>query len=213
MDIKIVFNLDQVGGVNGMTNNTIVCEQDMSPPASNDAESAQMTNQLATCIQLYSNLITEISYAYGSDYVPFMNQGEIITGLYEKNETPYGHTVQDSIAYVDLDYVHEISKGALGALLHYSVAYEELATPEISSSELQIFPIPSDGNLNLSIEPFVGHPVEITIYDLSGAISHQFAIPALLDEHNISLKYLHPGVYFLCLESQNKSFYKRILLK
>ncbi|NQX98943.1 MAG: M28 family peptidase, partial [Flavobacteriales bacterium] len=30
MDIKLVFNIDEVGGVNGMTNNTIVCERDQS---------------------------------------------------------------------------------------------------------------------------------------------------------------------------------------
>ena len=57
-----------------------------------------MTNELATCIALYSSLNTEISYAYSSDYIPFENNGEIITGLYEKNVTPHSHSSTDIIA-------------------------------------------------------------------------------------------------------------------
>jgi len=213
MDIKIVFNIDQVGGVNGMTNNTIICEQDMSPPSSNDAQSALMTNELATCIELYSNLMTEISYAYGSDYVPFMNQGEIITGLYEKNQTPYAHTIQDSIEYIDLDYVYEITKGSLGALSHFAIAYEELAIPENESNDLNVFPIPSDGYLTLSIESLVGQPIDLTISNISGAISHKTRISSLNVEQIVDIMHLGPGAYLLYIEAQNQRYYKQIFLK
>ncbi|MFT6983611.1 MAG: Zn-dependent M28 family amino/carboxypeptidase, partial [Crocinitomicaceae bacterium] len=85
MDIRLVFNIDQVGGTAGMTNDIIVCERDESPPVSNNAASATATTELANCIEFYSTLNTEFYFAYGSDYVPFMNNGEIVTGLYEKN--------------------------------------------------------------------------------------------------------------------------------
>src|SRR5690606_39274638 len=39
MDIKLVFNLDEVGGVAGMTNNTITCERDTGSPTTNNAAS------------------------------------------------------------------------------------------------------------------------------------------------------------------------------
>lgn len=124
MDIKLVLNLDEVGGMSTMSNNTIVCERDEDMvPSGNNAASAIVTNQLATCVGLYSSLNTEISYAYASDYVPFENNGEIITGLYEKNESPYPHTANDFLANMDPVYVYEVGKGATGAVMFFAEAY------------------------------------------------------------------------------------------
>src|SRR5690606_32259416 len=121
LDIKLVLNIDEVGGVNGMTNNTIVCERDQSnTPSTNNAASNTATNQLATCIELYSNLNTEISYAYASDYIPFEDNNEIITGLYEYNETPYAHGPNDVLANMDTNYLYEVTKGTLGAALFFA---------------------------------------------------------------------------------------------
>ncbi len=133
LDILLVFNLDQIGGVNGEANDTIVCEQDMAPSSTtstNNAASAVKTQELATCIGLYSNLLTEIDYTYGSDYMPFEANGEIITGLYEKLDfnNPFTHTPNDFISNMDLDYLFQITKGSLGAALHFSVAYQAPCT-------------------------------------------------------------------------------------
>ena len=105
MDIKLVFNIDEVGGVNDKTNDTIVCELDTSNPESNNAASEAVTKRLATCMTLYSNLKTEISNAYASDYIPFENAGFIITGLFEKNESPVNHTAKDDLTHMDVGYV------------------------------------------------------------------------------------------------------------
>lgn len=127
MDIKLVLNIDEVGGVAGMNNNTIVCERDLnSPPSSNNAASAIATQEMANCFGLYSNLQTEMSYAYASDYMPFENNGEVITGLYEKNESPHPHTASDILENMDPDYVYEVTKGALGAALHFAVGVAPL---------------------------------------------------------------------------------------
>lgn len=123
MDIKIVFNIDEVGGIAGMTNNIIVCERDTGNPPGNNAQSNVMTNELATCVGLYSNLQTEISYAYASDYMPFEENGEIITGFYEKNESPYPHTINDSLSKLDVNYVFEVGKASLGGTMHFAEAY------------------------------------------------------------------------------------------
>lgn len=125
MDIKLVFNIDEVGGVSWATNNTIVCERDEGSPAGNNAQSAIVTDQLAVCTGLYSNLNTEISFAYGSDYVPFEENGEVITGFYEKNETPYAHTSNDLLVNMDPVYVHEVGKAATGATLFFAEAYDQ----------------------------------------------------------------------------------------
>ena len=140
MDIKVVFNIDEVGGVNGMTNNTIVCEQDEGAPTANNAQSSIYTNELATCVGLYSSLSTEISYAYASDYMPFEDNGEIITGFYEKNESPYPHTINDSLSKMDPVYAHEVGKAAMGGTLHFAQAFG--ATP-ITASACSSYTSPS----------------------------------------------------------------------
>lgn len=123
LDVKLMFNIDEVGGVNGMTNNTIVCERDEGSPSSNNAQSAVITDELSVCVGLYSNLIAEISFAYSSDYMPFENNGEIITGFYEKNISPVNHTSNDFLINMDPAYFFEVTKAAIGASLHYAVAH------------------------------------------------------------------------------------------
>lgn len=170
LDIKVLLNIDQVGGVNGMVNNKIVCERDESPPSSNDAQSAEMTNQLATCTQLYSNLQTEISFAYGSDYVPFMSSNYIVTGFYEKNETSHAHTATDFITNMDVSYVHQISKAAMGAMLHYAIAYETIGLPELLSSEIEMYPNPVEEVLTIALSESEGLNGSISIYSLTGSL-------------------------------------------
>lgn len=123
LDIKLMFNIDEVGGVNGMTNNTIICERDEGAPLSNNAQSAIITDELAVCVGLYSSLNTEISYAYSSDYMPFEDNGEIITGFYEKNINPNTHTATDFLINMDPTYFFEVTKAAIGASLHYAIAH------------------------------------------------------------------------------------------
>lgn len=170
MDIKVLFNLDQVGGINGMLNNTIVCERDESSPSSNDAQSAAMTNQLATCTQLYSNLQTEISFAYASDYIPFMSNNYVVTGFYEKNETTHAHTSTDFITNLDLGYVHQISKAAIGAMLHYAIAYDVSGLPELSTNPVEIYPNPVDAILTVSLSESEVVDGTLSIYNLAGSL-------------------------------------------
>src|SRR5690606_30261960 len=61
LNIKLVLNIDQVGGVAGETNHTITCERDEDGPNSNNNASDIATTQLANLIGLYSDLNTEFS--------------------------------------------------------------------------------------------------------------------------------------------------------
>ncbi len=124
LDIKLVFNIDEVGGVAGMVNDTVVCERDLGNPKSNNEASDAATIILAHCMELYSNLKSEISHAYSSDYMPFEENGEIITGLYEKNISPVNHKSNDNLANMDATYFYEVTKGAIGAALEFSGAYD-----------------------------------------------------------------------------------------
>ena len=123
MNIRLVLNIDEVGGIKGQTNDTVTCERDESnSPSANNATSNTFTQQLINCIKLYSPLKTNLSYAYASDYMPFQSNGEIITGLFEYNETPYAHTANDKYTNLDPVYIYNIAKGTTGAVQHFAVA-------------------------------------------------------------------------------------------
>lgn len=213
MDIKLVLNIDQVGGFAGTNNNTIVCERDeSSQPSSNNAASAIATQEMANCFQLYSNLQTEISNAYGSDYVPFEENGEIITGIYEKNESPYPHTPYDVLDNMDPDYLYEVTKGTLGAALYFAVASESMNIDENNLIEnIIISPNPSDGNVTIQLNnSFASEDLTLVIYDSLGKTIYT---TSLINQSNLlDLSFLQSGIYNLVFKSNEHSVVKRIVL-
>lgn len=137
-NIVLVFNIDEVGGVSGTINNTITCERDESNPSSNNAASYAFTDTLVTLTHQYSSLLTQINYAYGSDYVPFQEAGEVITGYYETNESPYVHSPNDLLIHMSPDYVTEIARAATGASLWFSQASPLNTSLDLSSAQNKI---------------------------------------------------------------------------
>src|SRR5690606_12632042 len=131
---------------------TIVCERDEDPPTAANAASYAFTDTLATCVQLYSNLFTEISYAYASDYVPFQAKDYVITGFFEKNKTPHRHQATDSIAYVDVPYVYEITKATIGSTMYFAVARDSVnSINEFNSKEISIYPNPTSDFISVKL--------------------------------------------------------------
>ncbi|WP_296386499.1 M28 family peptidase [Winogradskyella sp.] len=211
IDIRVVFNIDEVGGVNGLTNNIIVCEEDRSNPPQNNSESSVFTTILANCIELYSTLDTEISFAYSSDYIPFENNGEIITGLYEKNESPYAHTTNDLLVNMDANYLFEVTKGALGALMEFSVASEVLAVDDFPiSSSILIYPNPNKGVFNIKLDPSISNDVDFKIYDILGKLVYKQILKLRLTQINLS--HLGDGVYLSVIESNGSKITKKIII-
>jgi hypothetical protein len=124
MDILLVFNIDEVGGVAGSSNDIITCERDESPPNGNNQVSWLYTDTLVTLTGMYSDLETYIDYAYGSDYVPFQEAGYIITGYYEYNHSPWVHSINDSLSKLDTSYVFMQAKSSMAASMYFSGAYD-----------------------------------------------------------------------------------------
>ena len=205
MDIRLVFNIDQVGGVAGQLNNTITCERDMSNPGLNNGSSSLMTSQLATCVGLYSPLNTVISNAYGSDYVPFQNNMEIITGLYETNESPHPHTPNDIVANMDPVFLYNVTKAATGAILHFAVACTTctLGNGEMADDQIVAWPIPTTIQLNISTSKFAGQPVSLSVTDVNGKRLMQKAFTAT-QTYTLDVSQLSAGAYILILETSDK---------
>lgn len=213
LDIKLVLNIDEVGGVAGMNNNTIVCERDLnSPPSSNNEASAIATQEMANCFDLYSSLETEMSYAYASDYMPFENNGEVITGLYEKNESPYPHTPYDILENMDPDYVYEVTKGAVGTALHFAIGIEPLSVSEGNfAKNITTYPNPSNGKFTVNLSSISDENVELTVYDVLGKVVY---ISSLSEKNNIlDLGFLESGVYEVVLKSDENLVVKKVILK
>ncbi|WP_235815458.1 M28 family metallopeptidase [Chryseobacterium sp. Hurlbut01] len=130
LDIKLVFNLDQVGGKVGNNNNTIYCDEDMGGNPNNTAASVAATQELVTLTGLYSPLLTDIDTAENTDYVPFELKGEVITGYFEKIRSNYPHTSNDTFANTDPVYIYNVGKASVGALQHFAVATTSILSTE-----------------------------------------------------------------------------------
>lgn len=171
LDIRLLVNIDEVGGVAGEVNNTVTCERDEWAPTGNNVASAAFTDTLANLTELYTSLNTYISFAYGSDYVPFMNNNFVVTGLYEFNESPYPHTINDNLANLDPDYVFEITKASLAATLYFS-SYLNINTNIISHTvnqpAFEISPNPFDNHFELN-NP-TNEPFFIKLIDMTGMV-------------------------------------------
>jgi len=195
MNLLLVFNIDEVGGVAGMINNTIICERDESPPSSNNIVSAAYTDTLANLVHLYSSLDTEISYAYGSDYVPFQEAGKVITGFYEANESPYVHSPNDILSRMSPAYVTQVARATTAATMHFSQA-SRLNTPVTDHEEkikLALYPNPARHTIHWEMGTNSSN-YSVEIMDGSGRI---LFMEAYTPEENChaDISHLSPGLY------------------
>lgn len=213
MDIKLVFNIDEVGGVAGLVNNTIFCDRDQSSPNSNNAASAQITQELANCVGLYSPLATEFDPAYASDYVPFQQNGEIITGFYEHNISNFPHTANDTYVNMDPVYVFNVGKAALGAVQHFAGAsITNLAVtdcpPEKMLESLKISPNPASDFLQIEMINLNSKDFSFIISDMNGR-----TLIKSKNEKQINVSQLENGIYLGTMTVEDQKVTKKIIIK
>lgn len=212
MNIKLVFNLDEVGGVAGMVNNTITCERDLSAPTSNNAASAAVTNELITCVGLYSPLSTFLDRAYSSDYMPFQSNNEVITGFFERNETTHKHTATDFLIYMDPTYNYNVAKATIGAMLHFAVMDTSLSNDEFKASfQGSIFPNPTNDTLYVNCGK-LDRNYTFKLIDLFGKtiLTKSFAIAN--QNESISISEIPKGIYLAVIESGNNKYTKKVII-
>ncbi|TDP59410.1 M28 family peptidase [Flavobacterium dankookense] len=214
MDIKLVFNIDEVGGRAGFVNDTITCERDTGSPTSNNAASNLITNQLMNCVELYSPLNTFLSYAYASDYMPFEENNEIITGFFETNETPHRHTATDLLVNMDPEYVYNIAKAATGAMLHFAVASTSSLDNQnfIKDHQISFYPNPAKEFLNINFGNLTSDKTTFTLVDINGkkVIENQFDTQNQLQR--ISVASIPNGIYLAVIETNDKRITKKIVI-
>lgn len=226
MKIKLVLNLDQVGGMVNSDNNTIFCERDEDTTRNNgnandnnNTASNTATQQLKNYVGYYtdSKLSGVISNAYGSDYMPFENNSEIITGLYERttiNGSPvtntYYHNNTDVINNLSYPYIYEVARIAVGALQHFAVAdltTVVLPTIEVNKfSDIKIYPNPAKDFVNIDVPNTDNYHVEI--YDMSGRTVYKNK-----NQKQINTSKFKSGVYNLVLRTDTQSIVNKLIVK
>lgn len=213
MNIKLVFNIDEVGGRSNMTNDTITCERDTGSPTSNNAASNTVTNELINCVQLYSPLNTLLSYAYASDYMPFEDNNEVITGFFETNQTPHRHTATDLLVNMDPVYVYQIAKAATGAMLHFAVAATSLSNNAPIANQVSFYPSPAKGNINISMGSLNESSYTFSLIDLNGkkVLEQTIENPQLIE--SISLEGLTKGMYLAVFQTSKERLTKKIIVE
>lgn len=211
LNVRLVFNIDQVGGQLGNNNNKIKCEKGVNGNSSNNATSSTFTQQLATCTSLYSPLQTLITNAYSSDYIPFEQNGDIITGFYENIRSNNEHTVNDTFANIDPTYVFNVGKAAVGALQHFAVATTlNLGTSETEAQKslesVKIYPNPAKDILTIDL------PSTIKDFDfeLTDLLGH-----TLIKQNNkktVSLSSLTNGAYLAIIKTTDHTAVRKIVI-
>jgi aminopeptidase YwaD len=213
MDIKLVFNIDEVGGVAGMTNNSITCERDTGNPSTNNAASTTITNQLIACVGLYSPLTGVLSYAYASDYMPFEDNNEVITGFFETNESTHPHSTSDLLVNMDPIYNFNVAKAATGAVLHFAIASTTLGANSFDNDlEMSFFPNPTKEILNINFGKLTNQKSTIKIIDVNGKLVYSSIVenPSIIEKINVSK--FSKGLYLVNVTSGNKEVSKKIVM-
>ncbi|MBP2619129.1 M28 family peptidase [Chryseobacterium jejuense] len=214
LDIKLVFNIDQVGGQLGNTNNTIKCEKDISGMSGNNTASATVTQELAVCTGLYSPLQTSISNTYGSDYIPFEAKGYTITGFYEHIRSENEHTTEDTFANIDPVYVFNVGKAAVGALQHFAVASTtnnvlgiQESTGQKTSETVNIYPNPAKNLLTVELPQNIKQ-FSIEISDMTGN-----TVLRSENQNKIDTTPLINGTYMISVKTSKDHIIKKIIIE
>ena len=227
MKIKLVFNLDQIGGRSDRTNNSVVCEEDRindtgtNPKygvnTTNNTASIAATADLQTYVGYYSSLTGFIDNIYGSDYMPFEKNGETVIGLYERPTNssgtvvtnPYYHNNTDTIAHLSYPYIFQVTKAALGAMQHFAVASTStLAVSDIEKTkDFELYPNPAKEILNISLDSSITD-FSFEVSDLNGR-----KIFSTKNQKQINTSQLKPGIYIGTLETEKGTVNKKFIIQ
>lgn len=216
MDIRLVINIDEVGGVAGLDNDTLTCERDTNnSPSTNNAQSSLITDELINCVGLYSPLNTELSFAYASDYMSFQSNNEIITGLFETNETTHKHTNSDLLINMDPIYNFNVAKALIGATMHFAVAATStLSNPEFEATkQVSFYPSPATNLLNINLGTLTETKYTFSLINLQGKVVLIKNVENASLIEQTSLQGLSKGMYLAVLQTEKQRITKKIVIE
>jgi aminopeptidase YwaD len=203
MDIRLLLNIDGIGRPSTTTNKIVFCERDVNNVnTTNDATSNIFNNELMSYVGFYSNLIAQRDVISASDYMPFEANNEVVIGFYQSGAAaPYNHNASDLLVNMDPVYNFQITKAAVGAMLHFAVATATVLSlptnstnPTTAQSSLEpviIYPNPASDRVTIKIKGN-NNMHELLIYDCSGRLVKQAIGSSTI---SIDIKELNSATY------------------
>jgi hypothetical protein len=147
--------------------------------------------------------------------MPFEDNNEIITGFFEKNQTPHRHTATDLLINMDPVYVYNIAKAATGAMLHFAKASTTaLGLNDLNDThQVSFFPSPAKDVLNINLGNLNDTQFSFSLIDLQGKIvfKKQFENAHLVE--SVSLDGLSKGMYLAVMQTSTKRISKKIIVE
>ena len=115
--IRFMLNLDELGFPND--GREVVVEYDTGNKLrTNDKESKRIATEVAYIATHQLGIATKRDEINNSDYMPFERLGYVTIGLYESGDyDEFRHTGQDTMRRVDFDYLADVTRVGLTALL------------------------------------------------------------------------------------------------
>jgi aminopeptidase YwaD len=203
--IKFVFNLDQLGGNIGLNNSGIKCERDET--SDNKDRSNDLANYMVNIYKAYTPLKAVISPAYQSDYISFRDAGYLISGIYQYSESPFTHTSNDLLKYVELNSLQDITKGALAFIIHKSEAKISIGIYKQQYLNLHLTVYYSD-NILLTKN---NKAYDLQVYDYLGRLV--FEKRSLQSENRENLSHLPSGLYFAYVRSEKQILFHKFYIE
>lgn len=129
---------------------------------------------------------------------------EIIIKNYEKDENGAENKLSSKIVRVE-----NLTYNDSNALK------SDISTTDKPFSELRVYPVPTEDNLNILYKTVGAEPMLIHIYDLNGSIVYSEKINNTNSRvsKTISLSSLSPGAYFVQLAQGNQTEVKKVVVK
>lgn len=168
-NLYMVFNIDQIGGTNGQPgNDKITCERDEeNNPSHNNALSYLITDTLASLCKLYTTLKPEISNAFLSDYIPFEQQGYVITGLYQNASDLFGHSQADTIGNMDTASFKQAVRLTIAGVIHFAQVDEYISVWKKLEQSIRVYPNPATRYVYIDLPQ---HAKTIELRDINGRL-------------------------------------------
>jgi aminopeptidase YwaD len=209
-NLYMVFNVDQIGGSRGQADNDkITCERDEeNNPSFNNARSYLITDTISNLCNLYTSLAPEISNAFLSDYIPFEQQGYVITGLYQSAPDVFGHNPADTVGNMDTISFKQAVRLTAASVMHFAQVDRFVSVPKTNAPKVHLFPNPADHTIFLrTVQPILS----CTLIDMTGRVLLNVESS---DIKKMDISDLHNGIYTLVLSfSGGESTLKKCVIQ
>jgi len=169
------------------------------------------TDTLANIIELYTDLTSVISYIDRSDYLPFEDEGIVVTGLYQESDYPQYHGPDDRVTKMDFEATTQVIKGAVAAILHFARMNESAGVSITSNFESILVPNPANKTFKV-----ISNDLSVIKVEVINALGQMVYSDNTLPNVPLSIRHLENGLYSVSIsraDNAQKSYSKLIIAR